>query len=602
LCGQAEESVTISYCGDEANYALGEIGSGHKMFSAIRIPASKAAELSGNRLTEVLAVGYEIGKVANTQVFLSYDLEDEPFYMQAFTPRADEAWTTVYLNTPYQIEGKEFYIGYYCETANTSADSEVQVLPFDGKTSTNDNGDFAGEMFDNAPTEVIHASSIDPNAGNALIRAIVRGDNLLNDNVSATSLITVERARPGIPFHAYMTVKNTGVGTLTGFTAEIDCGDGEPVSVPLTCKLSTSKEKTFVLSDIKFLTAGDKTLKVTISKPNGNESANTSTVSADVKCIDNLLPRRVLLEHFTTAKCSNCPAADGILEAILDGRDDIVEIAHHAGFGTDAMTCSMATQYLWFYNSTTFAPAMMLDRVNLGDKGAESLTSPVPGPVFQFGDYDLMEQLINLRADEPAAVSVNVNAEYAQDTRELKVTVSGNTVETIDKDIYVNVFLIEDGLYGLQAGASGNAYRWDNVSRDTVTPVWGEAIELNDGAYEKTFITTLKEKWEPSNMRVIAFVSDMNRKEPNECEVYNANEAGLTLSSVQDIKAQKIHVKSVAGGISVTGDVEAADVWSVTGYSVAHLDNEGVVSLPQGVYVVRVKTPSGLQTNKVIVK
>lgn len=330
---------------------------------------------------------------------------------------------------------------------------------------------------------------------------------------------------------------------------------------------------------------------------------------------DKFVYKKVLLEHFTTTTCVNCPDAHEMLQNMVGADPRVVWVSHHAGYlNGDIYTTDIDTKYLDFYKATTttpYAPAIMFDRVNLSGYGAiDPNGNPAPGPVFIPATNALVKGLLSVRTDMPAFVTVDMDGTYDPDTRKVTVKVYGsvNIPELMGANPTINVFLTESGIVGKQSGAgaqSGN-YVHNRVFRDAITGAWGEAMTVaEDGTYSKTYEYTLKDTWVPENMNLIAFVSNVATKDVNNCEVYNANVTKLT-NSFTGIELDKEHAASVytnGSVIVIDGGHSSVCIYDGMGKLVKVLDTaENSYQVDKGIYMVKVMNGDQSFVRKVAVK
>jgi hypothetical protein len=229
-----------------------------------------------------------------------------------------------------------------------------------------------------------------------------------------------------------------------------------------------------------------------------------------------------------------------MLGDILKDRNDVIWVAHHAGYYTDDFTISESEEYLAFFGTRgTFAPAMMLDRRNLIEQGAYTMDNC---PVFGYtGDPNAVENLIDYCQGKPAFIEVNLSTQFVKDSRELIITVSGEECpQQLPEDVYLTIFLLENGLKGKQAGSSNKNYDHSHVIRDVVTATWGDKLDRVNNAYSIKYTTTLDSKWVEENMSVVAFISDYNKSDINDRVVYNANDIKVLNEDKEEIEIREL--------------------------------------------------------------
>ena len=173
-------------------------------------------------------------------------------------------------------------------------------------------------------------------------------------------------------------VLNNGINAITSYQVRYKLDNGNwSTNYNVSCNMASTGTHTFT-HDVPatITTTGHHTLIVEISNPNGSvDQENDNTITLDIIVNENSVPRKPLLEHFSTTKCSNCPAAHNNINNWLSTRPEIIHLIHHCGYYTDIYTVPESESLMVFYNDggSTYAPAVMLDRRHLTDD---------PGPVF----------------------------------------------------------------------------------------------------------------------------------------------------------------------------------------------------------------------------
>ena len=317
-------------------------------------------------------------------------------------------------------------------------------------------------------------------------------------------------------------------------------------------------------------TPGDYTISTTISSVNGlaDEFEANNTATAQLSVVGELVKKMVLVENFTTQTCVNCPAAHTRLADALKGRDDYLLVAHHYGNGTDNLTAFGSSDLQWFYNSNTmYAPAMMIDRVNLMDE---------PGPISFVPESATIAAMLDEESAKVAPVAISLLRYYDSASRTVRIRVNTHVVEgqEVGADPVVSVLLLEDGIIAAQSPGYEN-YQHDHVCRRFVTPVYGDAMTFV-GSEEQhcDYTETIPETWNPENMHIVAFVSNYNQDDCNDCHVYNAT--SVTLDGQDDIETGIVeHLSSAVASSRPVAE------YNLSGQRVA--TNVGA----KGIYIVR---------------
>lgn len=599
---EQKTSMQIGYSGDLTS-ATG-FGPGVETKSAIQIPAEYVKKISGNKLTAVMiGAGLESGK--NLQLFLTYKLEDAPFYTQDIKLSARK-WSTITLTTPYEIEDKEFFIGYSL-TAGTNSSTYFPIGMDAGPV--NQYGDWVARKNNQSEFEWMHLS--ESGFTNVCIKGVIEGESVPQYDMSLEYIDMKGFVVPNESFQMTGKVRNIASQPITSFDLNYQIGNAAPVTVPYTIENGIENINTysFTINDIKMPEEGNYPIKVTVSNPNykTDEDESDNLINQKIICTTKSTKRKVLLENFTTAECQNCPRAHTLLESVLGDNENVIWVAHHSGYKTDDFTIRDSEIYLWLYNANSvFAPAIMFDRTNLSEYGAKGYGNvPAPGPVFSPSNNTIIEKTLNARLEAPAYVTVNIGGEYKKENNELSVTVSGEAITgDLPDNVRMNLFLIEDGLVGRQTGG-GNNYIHNHVIRVNLSDVWGDKITLTEGSYQKTYTTQLNSEWKAENMKVVAFLSEYNFRDANKCNVYNAEAAQLSSlnggSSIEQTKTADIRLYNVNENVFIEGNYDEATVYRVDGTIVKQVKDTDHFGLENGMYLIKVRSNNATSTHKVMV-
>lgn len=520
VLAQDTPSMVYGYCG-EMSHNIGMYGRDVAYQGGMLIDEETTANYAGSLLTAVMVgTGTEAWKEA--KINLSYDLAEAPFYQQDIEV-ATEQWNTIELKTPYVLEaGKKLYVYYTLKAGKNARERWCPLATDDGPA--NSKGDLWGYAATLEELKWMHLA--DENYGNICIKAVLQGVNLTRYDLTVDNIATRDFVKPGVPFSAEVSVRNVASETITSLDLTYQLGEAAPVTKTFTTKLENNRTAYFTLDGLVIPQDGDCPLTITVSKPNGAEDEfhDNDSRTVTVKCSSKLVSRKLLIEQFSTMKCVNCPAAHERLEEALGGDENIIYVAHHAGYDTDTYTLQQSTTYLSLYNSaSTYAPAMMYDRTCLYDLGA----SDAGTPVTSVGSPALIRSLADARLAEPAVLSVEVEATVDTVANSIVVDVTGESLVDLS-GARINVYLTEDNLENKQRGAADEMhYIHNHVLRHVLTTTWGNTFETHDGRFAEHFKTDLKDEWNLANMHVVAFVSHMNFSDPCDCQVYNATQCAL---------------------------------------------------------------------------
>ena len=250
------------------------------------------------------------------------------------------------------------------------------------------------------------------------------------------------------------------------------------------------------------LEEGEHFVEVTLSAEgvdDGRTANNTLRIPFFV--YSSTYPHTLLLEHFTSLPCVNCPPVDKLLEQVVQGRSDVAWVAHHVGYRNDEFTIEASEPYLKFgvYGN----PFIMIDRSQLvGDT-----------PAFTIGGFSAsdMQTVFGMAAEKQAFVSLM--PELTIENGRANILVHGEAkgfFQTLFPRATINVFLVEDNVLavGSQAGDATKKYH-DNVLRAVLTRQAGDRIQWTDDThFSQSFSIDVDDAWTQGSLRVVAFVTE----------------------------------------------------------------------------------------------
>lgn len=591
----AQDGYVLGYCGDKLEKNVGaELSTKEfEQSAAILLDQEKLNKFKGNSMVG-MAIGLSGGTkdlnvsvYKNLSVWIRKTLDGENLYFQRVSEINLSEWNMIEFTTPYVLTGEDIYIGYTL-TAN-SLPIACDGLECDPRASwVGINGEWESYTA----------------GGNMSIRALLSGDNLPQYDLSLDKVDVSPYVKPDSEFAISGTITNRAMSNINSFEITCSMGGTEIGKAVMNCDLKYGVSTTFRLDGIKVESEGQQAMKVEIGLLNGtqgDEDMSNNTKEISFLSTNNCVPRKVLLEYFTTLVCGNCPEARARLAEAMTGiEDQIIWVSHHYGYLSDSYTLAKSADFTEFFVTGDYAPASMLDRVNMKDYGAYTVTRDpqtmkeiaiVPeGPIFFVDEVAYLRGLMLARADQFAPVSVDIEQECTG--REMTITITGKRLQPISgKSPIVSLFLTEDGLPGGSAGVQ------DHTIRKIVNESsYGDAIEFDaDGTFTKTYTVTQESEWNPKAMHVVAIVSNNGGKDFNNYEVYNAETADAVYDP-QSIDTNQlengIKVYAQDGKICVEGEYSSLKVYTVDG---KEINNE---SLASGLYIVKVAKESGVITSK----
>lgn len=574
-------------------------------YAVIQIPAEIAAKYAGASVTgvELLCQTYVVnGEEYNkVDVFVAEDIDNFLALTSTNSEVEGNVWNRVPLDEPYVITGdKDVYVGYSMKSKRSS---ETLPIAVDNGVAT-PYGDIMGYADSKGVCYWEHAG--DSGVGNVLVKAVIEGDDLPSGEVIVLSASGVDIVKPGEKFSVSGSVFNYGATDVDSYSLSCRFDSKEIASETYADGLKVGSMAAYAFDALAIDEEKEASLSV-VPVIGGNDGAS---VGYTLDCTLAMLPRKVLVEEFSTARCGNCPSAHRALADVSGSRDDMVIVAHHSGFGEDNYTTDLDRAYLWFYQTSSWAPAFMIDRVNFADQGALAQYAmnviPSPGPVFIVNGAADIEKFTNLAAERYAWLDVNIDYSYDPETRKLDVEVSGTPVKVLDEwtSPAVSVFLVERSDVGYQSGGGGN-YTHRHIFRQTLTGNLGSPVSLKKGEpYSFKTSAVINEKLDAADLDIVAFVANSNDKDANDCKVFNVESVAIDTPStgIGTVDAAAVEVTAGEGRIDVNGDFSEAAVYAVNGVKVAGLSAAGSVEVAAGTYLVKVTASGSVITRKIIVK
>ena len=503
----------------------------------------------------------------------------------------------------------------YIATGNTVADFTATTPVH---TEVIQSGDWTGHMVDlsDYAGQTIYVAFRHYDCSDLFVMKIdeVKVFHPLQNEVVLNNVVVNSFVEQNTAVQVGFNVTNDGMQALTSLTATLNVDGTDIATENFTGNLVYGASRTFNFNaSFTPTTLGDHAIVVTVSNPNGvadNVDNNEASVSVFVYGPGMKADRISLLEHFTTAQCPNCPDGDQRIHTAISGRNDVIWLSHHAGFYTDDMTVSENNTMLTFFmGGSTYAPAAMLDRsVEFGD-GRYAVD-----PTFFPGST--LTQSFNAAVAVPTFVTVDINnVNYNRDNRTLTATVSGHVATFAGlSNPRVSLYLVEDSIYGTQAGAAGKIYHM-HVMRHAISDVWGDAMNADDnGDFSLNFSYALPATYNAKNCKLIAFVSNYNEADRLDRRVMNAKQTGYIttaaagIDEISDNVEMNVYPNPTTTVLNVAAASEIRDVriMNVLGQEVYANSNVNAQTLQvnttafaAGMYVVTVKTNDGIATRRI---
>ncbi len=540
------------------------------------------------------------------------------------TTAAADRW----LITPsFNVTEEHTYLSFYAGAGNTSYPEKLLVK---ASTTNTEKESFTIELLNEQSLignyyyidlsqfvgQSIHIAFIAKSVDGLLVMLAEVQAQVMPQHAAAIAAVSTPKYAPmGGNTNVSMTIKNMGYEPITSFDATYTV-DGTTsavmnvtgVNIPLNETYTFTHNAPYVCNE-----EGNKTFTVSVTNINGTEVSGTDPSNANSTTTffnpAEYATRTNLLEEFSTTRCGNCPAAVERINQALEGRDDVIWIVHHAGYYTDAYTCSASEDLLFLYNDggSTYAPAAMVNRTRV---------TTDPGPVFLPGSANEINTCIDAAASPAAASIAMTNVTYDATTRKVTGTVDVHYLNpaNVTASPAITVYFVEDSIWGTQAGASGQ-YLHMHAVRDCLTPSMGQAITLDaNGNASYAIDYTVPSNFNADHGRLVALVANSNRSNANDNQVVNAVKTkylpnvGINMPGSIELSIFPNPATQVVN-VLAEESINSVRVMNALGQVVYTNNNVNAESMQlnvndyaAGMYIITVNTDKGTSTQRVMVR
>lgn len=601
LSGYAADSFRFGFCDNTKNLddKMIQLGGAMSVDAAAHFTAADLERFSSDGTIDGINVGLSTKyNIASIRAWLRDALTGEDIVTAELTsdtdPALSDGWNAVRFASPVKIEpGKDYYAGYTMTLSRTSSIALVSIQ--------------AGSHPGSCWIRVGDGEWADRSAdlGILNLELLIMSDNLPQTDLELTkAAFTDDYLVPGEEVGIEYSLHNVGMNPVSEYKITLaDAKAGISVTKTIECSLAHDARETrteaFAIDGLEPEHAYNFTF--TVSDPGGKADENPADNVADlpeIAAINSTFERTVLIEEFTTERCSNCPAAAKNLKTMYNTLSDNEKkhtaiVCHHSGFYTDRFTKPCDESYLYFYGPSgrTFAPAFMFDRVKQSERAL-----PVIGPQSSSG---LKSYYAQQRTKE-AFYSIDVKGRLDRSARTVELDINGKAAAQIFADPRITVYITEDDVPAISQNNGGADYRHNHLIR-TYNSTWGVRPKWSD-SFNYTYSARLEypEECNVDNMEIVAVISNYDPDDCNNCEVGNSFKVRLNElkdNGVESISGEKGVRFYVAGRrIVATAACESVEVYDLGGCR--HVNE----NLAAGTYIVRIVNAAGTTFGKVIVR
>lgn len=432
------------------------------------------------------------------------------------TPSLAKGWIEVALETPFTINAsKGLYLGMtYHQKGASKAFSLI------------------GNGFENSFFVCVGDGEWEDrhNEGILSIEAVTEGDSTPEYDLALLEARLDYSSDPDVNL-VTVRVANNGSKDVTGFTLEsaYENNPSEAVTEHFEVALTSGEKRDVVCSISKVGDVFMNPLTVTLTGiDNGEDSYadNNSTVARVPS------QKKVLVEEFTTERCSNCPRVARYIHEVCEEdayKDRIIVICHHAGYYTDWLTQPCDEEIGWLYGCNS-APAVMYDRTSL----PRDVMSDCPET------KDLRTNFDRQLAIAPS-VGISMTTSTDANTGELLVSVSLKRESALDMaDPRLSVYLTEDNITPVyQSGDQDGTHIHQHVIR-AYNSTWGDRIEWDGSDYKTMLRFAIEPEWKTEDLNVVAFVNNYDPDNKRNNKIDNAESCRISndVNSVMAIESE----------------------------------------------------------------
>ena len=554
----AQTEQTVGYCPEELPQSSIGLGEGElRLSAAIHLPKSKMIRYKGGQLTKIrfaVKQGFE-----NVSVWVRTSLNSSSKIIQSVA-EIENGWNEVTLNRPYPIDGEDLYIGY----------TATQPAGFSGIIAGGTGNEYTSWIgVDNE-----WADYSERGLGILYIQGIVEADVFEQDAAMVDLSLDKQTYTADETLHIDGLLVNAGTTNISGYQLNIIVDGGIGNAYVYDEVLLPEQTETFSHTlSLAGVSEGRHELIVSVvTNDDFDQNAANDELRLPFYIYSTTYPRTLLLEHFTSLPCVNCPPVDALLEEVTEQRDDVVWISHHVGYRDDEFTLEASRNLTRF--GVTGNPFIMIDRTLLDDNATVAFI--IRG--------ESAEAVNDMYFDQAAAVPAFLELSASGDAvgNVLSIHIEGDGKDYV-AELYPNamlhVLLVEDQVYTSkpQAG-NANKHIHDNITRTFVTSTRGVAPQWqDDGTFQYDTTFDLPEGWRQQMLRVVAFITkaaDRDSGYPTG-EVLNATQARITtdrptgIAQVEpthardtyyNIWGQRVNQPSAGRGIYIVKDATGCNI------------------------------------------
>lgn len=508
---RAQGMVVIGDCNGEvaASSSIGVNYGSEGIEVASLFPASMF-----EKYDDLQALGINVGlanrlNVSKIIVWVRESLDGDNIF-EASLSKEDgikKGWNKVMSDATSLPEGKDLYVGYSLILSGAS-------YPVSAVGESREHGflrKYGEEWKDMA----------EQGYGVLSIELIATASNLVAYDLMLKQVSLPETIKIGSTVPMTLKVLNLGVETVRGFRLECSIENYNTIIYDVEQDIISNEYADIELEFIAPMKEKNSEVMMNVcitdikDGKDADFSNNAMTVGFSVNRFDFI--KRLLIEEFSTERCTFCPRAASSLHELLgepEFEDRICAIVHHVGYNTDWLTIPVSNNYLWFYSGGAggvYAPAFMYDRFSFDD------SSPVSNGT---DDYSSIKQKVSERLSVIPMTALEAWADFDSTASRLNIHVEGERRTGFEGN-RLTICVVENNIPARNQAGVTDQFIHQHVARD-INEIWGYEIDWDSDSFFHDTSIYFNPSWTKENIDVIAFISNYDPTNYKNCTVDNA--------------------------------------------------------------------------------
>lgn len=604
----SENEMIWGYC--DENHSISGLGnnSASTFHCAIFIPDELVNNLKGCQITHIRVAMNSGTNLKSSSVWISKDLQNTPVYTQNTV--LEKGWNDITLDTPFEIDGSGFYIGYTTTLSSIDGITQNEMFPIGINSIPTENGLFM--KTNNGQWDNYYSNKF----GSLMLQCIVTGKlpqyDMLIKNVSERTCVLGGKTT----VEATITNKAKEPVSSIDLTYTLDGKTESIKNLTLSPTLQTAESQTLSFEVSSPEESGYHTLQIHIDNVNGqsDEYQADNTANSNLIVLSQMAHRKIVMEEFTGSWCGYCPRGSVAMEKLSEEMpDEYIGIAVHS----DEMTAESYNPLL--YTVSSF-PTATINRTVYCD--------PYYGTTnYNYGIKDDITEMLS----SPSVADISVEATYTDHTQTaLNVTSHVTFYLNSSNNPYEMAYVLtEDGIIGLQSNYYSGAtnlpsdlahlsheseyitdFEFNDVARG-IYDCMGIAGSLEGELYdneEKTHSYTISIPNTVVNKNNLKLTALLINTETG--EIINADQIALKGIHTTDIANTSAPFQTtIETGINEinikasTGETLTAQLYSCNGSLLNSVSFQAQTSLPtsglKGVYIIRITDDKNVIVRKI---